>query len=260
MKSPRRYLIYTLSHPETGEVRYVGKTTIGLKNRLKGHRANARRQLKLGQKSYIANWINSLPSSPIIEELEELVDEAALSEAEVFWIENFRWLGFRLVNITAGGVSRPAGSKASEETKRKISLSLLGHKRLLGYKHSDESKKRMTLAKIGNKNNLGKTRSEDQKKAMSNRLLGTRRRFGTSTSEQARRNMSGRKLSIEEKIVKSRANGGKPFVDQFGNRYETIRGAADFLNIDRANLSACLKGRAKSVKGYVFKYIEESKG
>mgnify|MGYP001448989491 CR=1 FL=1 len=40
----------------------------------------------------------------------------------------------------------------SDETKRKISESLVGNQRTLGYKHSEESKEKMRVAHTGDKN------------------------------------------------------------------------------------------------------------
>lgn len=190
--------VYTLSHPQTGEVRYVGKTKNGMEARLRSHLKAARRTQKTGERGpRLHYWINSLPSDPIIEELEAYPDEKLTNEGETFWISYFRFVGFRLVNHGDGGEGR-SGDHASDETKRKMSIAHMGHKC-----------------------NVGKVRSQ------------------------------------ELRIRISRTCGGRPFTDQHGNRYETIRGMSRDLGLDRAHVLAVLKGRSRSHKGYVFTYLDE---
>jgi hypothetical protein len=56
----------------------------------------------------------------------------------------------------------------------------------------------------------------------------------------------------------SKKMGGRPFVDQFGTRYETLGEAVRAHGLDKGNVSKVLKGRVKQTKGFVFKYLEES--
>lgn len=123
--------IYTLSHPITNEVRYVGKTT-NIKRRYYDH---VYRQ----SKTYKGNWINSLLKEglkPVMNIIEECTDN--WSEREQYWITQFT----NLTNGTSGGETfvmteavkeklRLAntgknnpnyGKTASEETKKKLSL------------------------------------------------------------------------------------------------------------------------------------------
>jgi hypothetical protein len=60
----------------------------------------------------------------MIEVVEELGSAIGLSEAERFWISQFRAWGFRLTNLTNGGEG--AASLRSEDHKRKISIALKG--------------------------------------------------------------------------------------------------------------------------------------
>lgn len=69
-----------------------------------------------------------------------------------------------LVNHTDGGEGQ---INASEETRKKISQSLKGHKNNLGWKHSDESKEKMSESKKGNQLWKNKIHSEETKKRMS---------------------------------------------------------------------------------------------
>lgn len=185
-----RVFIYTLSHPITNEVRYVGKT-INLKERLQGH-------LEDKGPTYKRKWISKLKREgliPVIEVLEEFQGEhiSEWQQAERFWIETLRFYGCRLTNACAGGIdgnryppevrlkmsllkkgkplplnhkSRIKGKVASAETRLKISIAGMGRKWTesqrqkiiaarkglvmnVGHKHSEESKRKMSVAMLG---------------------------------------------------------------------------------------------------------------
>lgn len=118
-------IIYTLSHPITGEVRYIGMTTKTLKRRIREHMAESKKG-----KNRRCKWIRSLVKielKPKIEFLDEVCTELG-NQTEIYWIEQFKHWGFNLVNGTKGG-SGISGYCLSEEHKRKISIAKLGKKR-----------------------------------------------------------------------------------------------------------------------------------
>ena len=63
--------IYTLEHPITNEIRYIGYTKLTLISRLKKHIRDA----KTRKPNQRINWINSLPSEPIIRLLDSSDNE-----------------------------------------------------------------------------------------------------------------------------------------------------------------------------------------
>jgi hypothetical protein len=92
--------IYTLSDPFTNEIRYVGKTKYSLNDRLCKHMITY-------EKNHRANWIRKLAklnAKPIIKLLEEVSDDEWVF-TEIYWIEQFRQWGFKLLNATKGGES-----------------------------------------------------------------------------------------------------------------------------------------------------------
>lgn len=95
-------VIYTLSHPETGEVRYVGVTSQKTTKRLQDHIKDARRH----RRSWTHKWILSLldagvaPDMAVIETVPGGGDRAG---AERRWIAHYRAAGARLTNLTDGG-------------------------------------------------------------------------------------------------------------------------------------------------------------
>lgn len=93
-------LIYTLSDPNTGIVKYIGKTN-NLKKRLSSHLSNNH----LSKRTKKNNWIISLLRKnqlPIIEVLDE-VDSIDIDFYEIFYISLFKSWGFDLLNGTEGG-------------------------------------------------------------------------------------------------------------------------------------------------------------
>ncbi len=119
-----RFLVYALRDPITRELRYVGKTTTGLK-RARAHT----RPAALLERSHKASWVRSLLARGLCYEivvLEVFSSEQGLSEAECQWIAVGRSaLGQRLTNTTVGGDGR-SGSKQTAETRAKIAAKLKG--------------------------------------------------------------------------------------------------------------------------------------
>lgn len=111
--------IYTLSHPITKEVRYVGKTN-NIKNRKNSHFNRKNCEKKQTPKDC---WILSLLNKnlcPILEVIDET--EGQWEWLEQYWISQFKCWGFKLLNLTEGGDVGRTG-KLSKEHKQKISAS-----------------------------------------------------------------------------------------------------------------------------------------
>ena len=109
--------IYTLSDPNTGLIRYIGKTN-NIKKRLSRHLSNNH----LSKSTKKNNWIISLlrnKSIPIIEVLDE-VNSEDIDFYEVFYISLFKTWGFDLLNGTEGGDGYDwTGRKHHDQSKLK---------------------------------------------------------------------------------------------------------------------------------------------
>lgn len=115
--------IYTLSHPITNEVRYVGKT-INVKRRYKQHLYDKRG-------SHKASWVKSLKSEglkPILTIIENCTPENWV-EREMYWIKQFD----NLTNLKAGG-NDSFQRTTTEQTKQKISLANKGKEKTSEHK------------------------------------------------------------------------------------------------------------------------------
>jgi group I intron endonuclease len=199
--------IYSLKHPITNEVRYIGKTT-SPKRRYNEH------IYKLNKNDHKTNWIKSLLSQglkPIMEVVEES-NENIWEEREKFWITQFD----NLTNLTDGGGSY----QMTDEVKKKISNSNKGKVR------SEEFKKNLS------EKNKGKVINEEYKKKISDSNKGKVR------SEEYKKNLcTWRKTSINPKTGLKRQLGC--IVN--GVEFDSINEAARILNINRSSLQRRLK-------------------
>ena len=121
---PLTLMVYALIDPRDGAVRYIGKSSSGLR-RPRGHAALARTQDKRHELHYCYRWIRQLQALDllyrvvVLQELE--CGGKRLSDLERWWIAFARAWGCRLTNLTDGGEGTP-GWVPSKETRAKLSL------------------------------------------------------------------------------------------------------------------------------------------
>jgi hypothetical protein len=222
----KKYLIYGLTDPRTGAVRYVGKSCRGLK-RARSHRYIAQ------DKTHKGSWIRSLLAMNIkygIVVLEQATCEQTLNDKERKWIAHGREQGWRLTNLTEGGEGT-SGLRHRLDSIEKMRAANLGKKmsdahraKLIafhtGRKHTPETIKKMSERQRGR---IGHIPSEETRAKMSAAHIG---KPGTMTgkkhTEQARARMSasrfgkpgtmrGRKHTTEARAKMSAARTGRKF-------------------------------------------------
>lgn len=113
----RTYQIYTLNDPESGEVRYVGVTSVTLARRLNQHLSESRRK----KASHKRHWLRSLIDRelrPTIH-LVEVCTEHTWEEREVYWI-NYHKLTSVLTNTREGGKGVYIGPKDNSSKRIKV--------------------------------------------------------------------------------------------------------------------------------------------
>ena len=118
-----RYLIYGLIDPRTRLVRYVGKSTNGMR-RPKDHRQPSRVRLQ----THVACWVRSLLAQGLDYEivvLETCTAEAPLFDSERWWVAFGRACGWPLTNLTDGG-DGSSGAKRSEANREQMRERMLG--------------------------------------------------------------------------------------------------------------------------------------
>jgi len=114
--------IYAFFDPETEAVRYVGKTTRYLGQRIADHVRSAKR----GKRLPISMWLRGqlMRGNGICTKLLENVPSGVdWQERERFWIKHFRSSGANLLNLTDGGEGLH-GHKFSQTHKDRIAVAL----------------------------------------------------------------------------------------------------------------------------------------
>ena len=177
-----KYKTYTLNHPVTNEIRYIGYTSTSLKERLRCHIKDSKS--KRYKNTHRAKWITSLSNcnlEPTINILNEYntKEEAVFNEIKLIF--EYRLLGYNLVNGTDGG---EGGT---------------------GYKFTEEQKKQQSIRQTGRKL---KPCSEERKLKISNSNKGRK------LTDEQRAKMIGRKRTEEHKANLSKANKGKKLSDE----------------------------------------------
>lgn len=172
---------YTLSHPTTKEIRYVGYTSVKLEKRLSEHIKDGK--TKRNRK---ANWIKSLIRSGLKPDINlintyDTKEEAVFNEINLIF--QYRLLGYNLVNSTDGG-DGGVGYKFSEEKIKEMAMKRIGKK--LG-PCSEERKLKISLA------NKGRKMTEEQIGKMKGRVMKK------ENKEYFRNLYLGKKLNNETK-------------------------------------------------------------
>lgn len=213
------YKIYTLEDPETGEIRYVGKTKNSLQYRLSAHLAEAARRKSPSHKN---NWIINLVCKGLVPKITLLEDTEAPNQSEILWIAQLRSWGFRLTNMTDGGDGNN-GQVFTEETKKRMSDIRKGKKL------SD-----VTKALISAKHK-GRIVSETTREKLRQANLGKRHKHESI-------------LKYSKAVIKLDSNGGEI------EEYFSVSYAALQNNCRKGSIANVCRGFSKTAGGFKWKY------
>lgn len=237
--------IYCLKHPETGEIRYIGKTVKLLKDRLHNHIYEATKRYK---PNYRCNWINSLVKKglkPFIEEIDKCTWEES-ANLEIYYIKYYKSIGCNLVNLTDGGEGI-LGLKFSKERINKLKNSLRKHsKKVYQYDLNGSFIKEWLNAKEASENTgLSYTN-------IIHCCIGLKKSHGSFIWSYTFNN------TIKPySINRSRIKKVKVINIETGNSliYNSITEACKDLNVFTSNAAKCLKGKYKQSGGYKWEYV-----
>jgi hypothetical protein len=204
--------IYGIRLTGSDEYRYVGLTTKSVRYRLAKHLQVARSS---GRKTPFYDWLRKHEPEVDIDVLHvEYGKLEELGQAEIEWISDVRAIGYRLLNISNGGLG-PTGVVWTEEMREAARLRATGRKGVsrfgvdhpfYGKHHSEEQRKLWSEQRKGtfvgpaNPNygkfgedhpSYGRTMSEEARAALSEARKGEKNpNYGKSASAETRAKMS----------------------------------------------------------------------
>ncbi len=206
--------IYTITNKTDNKI-YVGQTIHDVELRWKDH-------LKPGSNCrYLKSAINKYGVDNFVFKLVCITFDNQLDDMEIQYIEQYKSLAPNGYNLRRGGNS----GRHHADTRQKISESLK-----LRYKNG------LTPPS----SHLGKPHSEIHKKKISECLKG--RRLSQETINKI--SLSRRK----NKIIQFDIEGNRL------NSFNSCKEAAEYIGTTRANINHSCTGKAKTAKGFVWKY------
>lgn len=224
------YKIYKLIDPRNNLPRYIGLTFNSLKYRLKSHRCDKSRTHK-------CNWIKSILKdglTPKIEIIESNIYSHEMAcEREIYWISEYKKLGYDLTNATTGGKTN---TTINDETRLKMSLSQKERYKTYKLVLSDETKKRISEST--------KRRMQDIKE-IEKLKISNKKYEDSKTVEQKERD-----ILIQDNKIVIKYDKDMNYICE----YLSIRDANRKTNIDRSNISKCCKNKVKSAGGFIWRF------
>lgn len=246
--------IYTLAHPITNEVRYVGQTTNPVE-RLKNHLRKSYRP-----KQHCQCWIKGLLLESLKPKL-NIVLEVEDSEWEYYERAVIK-LYSNLTNRTEGGQSVWWNNLTDEERQKfRNKMKVVNN---MSNRLTPEGRQRMREAAI--RTHTGRKCTKQHKQLMSEKMKGeNNHRFGVEVSEETRLKLSqagkGRKMpdKVKQKLLQVNELRKKKIEKYTADgvlieTYESISEAVAKTGLQNANIIACCKGRLKKTGGFVWRY------
>lgn len=235
--------IYTLEHPITQEVRYVGKTK-NPKMRFQNHLNKSH-----NKHSHKTNWIESLKKEglkPVMKIIEE-VDENNWQFWEKFWIHQFKVWGFNLINHTVGGDGLTLGNNTSFKKGHKTWNSGLAHTEIC-----EECGKIFKLSPywISIKTHKFCSRECHTKYQIKNPDKNIFKKGHIVWNK----NLKGIKLKKDKNVFQYCAYTGI-----FIKKWNTAKEVYLSLNINPISIGQCCRGKNKSSGGFLWRYFETNK-
>jgi group I intron endonuclease len=200
-------LIYKAENKINGKS-YIGQTSLSLEKRIKSHvadsnRTNCSRANNHFQSAMRKHGIASFDWIVLF----ECFSKDEMNEMEKFFIANYKATR-ELYNMTDGGDVPPnqKGKRLSEETKLKISKSLIGNTRNSGRSLSAEHREKISSRLKGRpSSNKGKKASDETRIKLSEAHKGNKSRTGMRASEEEK-NKRNAAVRIACSLPEYRAN------------------------------------------------------
>jgi group I intron endonuclease len=189
---------------------------------------NCKGQTKLYNSLKKYGWENH--KFEVIHELDENTTQEILNQYEIFYINQYKELGFELMNLKKGG----NGGKWSDEMKAKFKA-----------KRNDPSWKSFISSIHKNKINSQKTKDKMSKS-----------RIGKKHSSETMIKILNRPKPTQKSINNRIDKLNKSIICISDNKiFKSIKEAGIYYNIDRSGISNVVRGNRKSTNNLQFKFI-----
>ncbi|MBT9159936.1 MAG: hypothetical protein DDT26_01208 [Dehalococcoidia bacterium] len=227
-------IVYKATNKITEQI-YIGVTRLSLHDRIARHIRTSRS--RKGWYFHNAICLYGIEAFDWVI-LRHCMSKEELIQGECFYIAQYQsYLPNKGYNLTHGG----DGCSATEETRNKISIALLGHK------HSEETKRKIGMGMLATKRKNGTLSLSEQAKAkISSALKGKSRK---PIPEKVRQ-----KISLSMKGNNNFGNFGSPRkpilkLDNQANvlqRFSSIAEAAEKCQLDRGSISNVCSGKRRT--------------
>jgi hypothetical protein len=245
--------IYALSSSKTPEdIRYIGKTTGNIKQRLYRHISSSKYE-----NTYKSRWVNKelkKGNKIIITEIFIVPEYENWEKWEIHFISDYKRKGYKLTNTTIGGenlsgINNPFyGKKHSKKTIKKIKNSNPLKKAVDMFDlKGDLIKSYISISEAGLENNLSMHIISD--------VCRKRPKFKTAGGFVWR--FKGEPFSLKYENPAESLRKEICQYDKKGNlikEFNSISDAAQQLSISVGNISRCCNYKIKSVKNYIWRF------
>jgi group I intron endonuclease len=197
---------------------YIGQTIHDCETRWKHH------QSKGSNCRYLSSVIKKYGVDNFEFKLVCITFDNKLDEMEIDYIKQYNCLVPNGYNLRLGGNS----GRHNIETKQKI---------------SDTLKTKFANGMIPSKPQLGKPHNKITKKKISDRLKGRK-----VSKESREKGIETLRMKRNRKIIQLDIHGNRL------NEFDSCKEAGEYVGTSKSNISMCCHGKAKTSKGYIWKY------
>ena len=179
---------------------------------------------------------------------ENINTQCLLNFWESYYIEKYNCLSKENYNVASGGSNGNNFAGKTEEEMKEIK-NKIGEKSK-GRIHSEETKAKMSESRKGKNNHFyGKHHNKDTKDKISKIHKGKKRT--KEDKEKQSKSITGKNNHNAKRVIQYNLQGDIIKI------WDYIKQASEELNINKASISNCCRGKSKSAGGFIWKYEKD---